>query len=668
MLKKINLATKIGGGFGVVILLLVIISLVSWKGLSGVSDEFVTYRGLAKNTNLSGRLQANMLMIRMNVKDYIITQSGKDIEDYHEYFDKMNGFLDQAKKEIQDPDRAAVIAEFAGDVKKYNEIFNQVIGLFHERDRLLKDVLVIAGPQIEKNLTIIMESAKKDSDAEATYEAGTALRHLLLGRLYAQKFLDTNAALDKERVEGEFAELSAGLESLSSMLQNQQRRKLNEDSVILANEYVDAFLAQEEVIRSRNELIENKLDKMGPKMAADVETVKLSIKEEQDILGPLVQSQCQTAIRVILFVSLAAFLIGLLAAFFITKTITGPVQKVVTFVEYLSSGDFTSKLDNTQEDEIGKMSQALDKTAVDLGLMIKDIILGVNTLASSSTELSAIATQLSGNAEEASQRSSGVASAAEEMSSNMNSVSAAMEQSASNVGMVATAAEEMSATVNEIAQNTARAKNISEEAVVQSHNTSEKISELGQAAGRIGKVTEAITEISEQTNLLALNATIEAARAGEAGKGFAVVANEIKDLAKQTAEATVDIKNQIEGMQNTTSGTISDIEKIGEVINEINEVITTIASAVEEQSAATLEISDNVSQAAQGISEVNENVAQSSTAVADITKEIAGISTSSEEVNSGSDNVKGSATELSKLAEQLDGMVKKFKINDQDIG
>jgi methyl-accepting chemotaxis protein len=374
------------------------------------------------------------------------------------------------------------------------------------------------------------------------------------------------------------------------------------------------------------------------------------------------RASSKRALILIISISAAVLLISSLAAILIIRSITGPLQKVMHFVEVLAGGDFTSKMEIDQEDEIGTMAKALGKTVDELGAMIKQVVSGVNTLSASSTELSAVSAQLSSNAESASARSTGVASAAEEMTTNMSSVSAAMEQSASNVGMVATATEEMSSTVGEIAQNAAKAKDISEKAVDQSQKTSVKMNELGQAANKIGTVTEAITEISEQTNLLALNATIEAARAGDAGKGFAVVANEIKELAKQTAAATVDIKNQIEEMQHTTSGTITDIKNITEIINEINDIIATIATAVEQQSAATSEISENVAQAAAGIAEVNENVAQSSNAIGDITKDIGEISSTSEEVNQGSHNVKESATELSRLAEQLDGLVRRFKV------
>ncbi|WP_163338577.1 methyl-accepting chemotaxis protein [Desulfopila sp. IMCC35008] len=662
MLKKMKLAMKIGAGFGVVILLLVIISVVAWEGLSSVKEGFVTYRGLARHTNLAGRLQANMLMVRMNVKDFNATGSAKDIQQYEEYVKKMDGFIEEAHKEINKPERAEKIDIVTDKMHEYEKAFERVKEIRVERDMIVGERLRGYGPSMEKSLTEIMKTAKEDGDAAAAYEAGIVLRHMLLGRLYGQTYLSTNAPADFDRVKTEFSGVFKGVGILDEMLQNPTRRALNDKVKEEATIYIAAFTELDTIIQERNDIIANTLDKIGPQVAAAVEEVKLSVKAEQDELGPILQAKSQNAIRLITMAAVIATVIAIIAALFITRTITAPVQRVVDFVDKLASGDFTMKLDIDQEDEIGNMSRALSQTVIELGTMIKEIINGVNTLSSSSTELSAISTQLAGNAKEGSLKATGVAAAAEEMSTNMSSVSAAMEQSSSNVGMVATAAEEMSATVNEIAQNAARAKGISEEAVVQSQNTSIKINDLGQAASKIGKVTETITDISEQTNLLALNATIEAARAGEAGKGFAVVANEIKDLAKQTAEATVDIKNQIEGMQTTTDGTITDIEKIGEVINEINEVITTIATAVEEQSAATAEISNNVAQASAGIGEVNENVAQSSVAIEDVTRDISEISSTSDEINSASNNVNDSATELSQLAEQLDNLVKRFKI------
>jgi methyl-accepting chemotaxis protein len=203
---------------------------------------------------------------------------------------------------------------------------------------------------------------------------------------------------------------------------------------------------------------------------------------------------------------------------------------------------------------------------------------------------------------------------------------------------------------------------MTKEAVQQSVTASQRMAELGVAAAAIGKVTETINDISDQTNLLALNATIEAARAGESGKGFSVVANEIKELAKQTAEATRHIKVQIEGMQSTTSVTVEEIKRISEIINQVNELVATIATAVEEQSAATGEIAANIAQASQGLQEVNENVGQGSMVAGDITADITKVSVAAEEITHSSDQVRERAEQLQTAAGELKAIVSRFRI------
>jgi methyl-accepting chemotaxis protein len=378
--------------------------------------------------------------------------------------------------------------------------------------------------------------------------------------------------------------------------------------------------------------------------------------------GKQAASSAGTATTLIYTLLAIALALSVVFALLIIRSITGPVGKAAALAETMAKGDFTAKLDIQQTDEVGHMATSLNSMIDQLGSMIRDIVSGANRLTSSSNDLAAVSKQLSSAARDTADKSSAVAAATEEMSVNIQSVSAAMEQSSSNVNMVASSTEEMTATVTEIAQSAEKARAITEGAVKQSRLTSEKMVVLGESARKIGRVTETITEISEQTNLLALNATIEAARAGEAGKGFAVVANEIKELARQTAAATVDIKNQISEMQTTTTTTVEDIEKISAVIVEINNVINGIATAVEEQSAASNEIADNISQASQGIAEVNENVAQSTVVIADITREIAGINQQSNQVGDGSGQVQLSAQGLAELAAQLENLVKKFKV------
>jgi len=338
------------------------------------------------------------------------------------------------------------------------------------------------------------------------------------------------------------------------------------------------------------------------------------IKTTEDLIAYQTEKAAQLALdaensatfaeTVIICLMISAVILSLAASFLIIRSITGPVDKTVRLAETLAQGDLTAKLSIEQKDEIGNMAKAMNSTVDQLRNMITQIVNGVKQLTDSSNGLAVVSQQLSASAQGTAQKSTTVATAAEEMSTNIQSVSAAMEQSSSNVSMVASSTEEMTATVNEIGLNAAKARVVTENAVQQSQATSEKLAFLGASANKVGKVTETITEISEQTNLLALNATIEAARAGEAGKGFAVVANEIKELARQTAAATIEIKNQIDEMQTTTSSTISDIRQISEIIIEINDVINGIATAVEEQTVATREIAGNITQASQGIAEV----------------------------------------------------------------
>ncbi len=333
----------------------------------------------------------------------------------------------------------------------------------------------------------------------------------------------------------------------------------------------------------------------------------------------------------------------------------------------LTSGEFKSCIQcpvaqNALGNEIDKIAAWINTFVTSTAKIIKDITKDSESLSHSSSELLTLSIEMSQGSENMSGKSNTVAAASEEMSSNMNSLAAAMEEAATNISIVATAAEQMTATINEIAQNSEKAQNITDEAVSDSQSTSVKVNELGKAAQDIGKVTETISEISDQTNLLALNATIEAARAGEAGKGFAVVANEIKELARQSAEATQEIKGKIDGIQNSTSGTVTEIEQITSVINSVNEIVSTIATAVEEQSVTTKEIAENVAQASQGISEVNENVAQSSTVSAEIAGDIAEVNQSANEMSTGSNQVNMSADELSKMAAQLSKMVGKFRV------
>jgi methyl-accepting chemotaxis protein len=279
-----------------------------------------------------------------------------------------------------------------------------------------------------------------------------------------------------------------------------------------------------------------------------------------------------------------------------------------------------------------KIVEGINKTLEMVVEPLKITAQNASTLASSSEELTAVSQQMAGNAEETATQA--------------NVVSAASEEVSKNVASVASASEEMQASIREIAKNANESARVAKNAVNVAHSTNETVKKLGESSQEIGNVIKVITSIAQQTNLLALNATIEAARAGEAGKGFAVVANEVKELAKQTAKATEDIGQKIEAIQGDTKGAVTAIEEISNIINQVNDISNSIASAVEEQTVTTNEIGHSVTEAAKG--------------VGDIAKNIGGVALVAKNTTQGANDTQKASAELSHMAAQLQKVVSRF--------
>jgi len=362
---------------------------------------------------------------------------------------------------------------------------------------------------------------------------------------------------------------------------------------------------------------------------------------------------------------------AIFASIFLTRSITGPLSAAVAHLDRVAGGDLSLDVPGEyleRGDEIGLLSKSVQTMSASLRNVVKNIAGGIQVVSSSSAELSASSGQMSAGSREASEKAHSVAATAEQMTTNMVSVAAGMEQTTTNLTSVATATQQMTSTIAEIAKNSEKARHITEDARRQAARINEEMNHLGGAAREIGKVTETITEISSQTNLLALNATIEAARAGAAGKGFAVVANEIKTLAQQTAAATEDIKARIAGVQSSTAGGISEIEKVSHVIHEVGDIVRSIASAIEEQATVTNDIARNIAEASTGVRDANLRVAEGSQANQDIAREIAGVDHAARGVAEGSEQVRASANELSGVAEQLQAAVAQFRCRAADAG
>ena len=388
------------------------------------------------------------------------------------------------------------------------------------------------------------------------------------------------------------------------------------------------------------------------------------IVESEDLIKNTLEKSLSKTSTYSVVISLVCLIAGVLLSFFLVSMILKPITNTVDILKDIAEGegDLTRRIEVKNKDEVGDLAKWFNTFIEKIQSIIKEVAGNAGQLNDASTDLSGISQQMSQGAEQTSTRSNTVATAAEEMSSNMDSVAAAMEEASTNVNTVAVGAEQMISTINEISQNTEKARVLAGDAVSEVHKVSEIVEELGKGASEIDEITDGIREISDQVNLLALNATIEAARAGEAGKGFAVVAQEIKDLAKQTAEATNKADEKLKLIQKMSMDSAKNVAGVSNFINEVNDIVYTIASAMEEQSVTTKEISNNVTQASQGIGEVNQNVAQSSIVVGEIAKDISDVNQSAGEMSNSSSQVNLSAEEMNKLARQLDEMVGKFKV------
>lgn len=644
MFKNVKIKTKLLGGFAIVIILTAVLGIIAYQQM-GHMELQTSILGNAENA------QKAMLNVRAEEKNYVLRGDQQSLNKHGKYLEEVKLLSNKVKSMFTIEDNRKLADVVLENIPKYKSAFVELQRVFKEKKAALSKCEEY-GREFENavnGLSIDLESKYKlILIAEKTRRVE---KNFILRADLSDDFNIQDEDEFTREIYAKISKLKSEVEALRIGASNKASIKNILDSYWKAFIKYHALAGESHVVTGED----GNLVQSGRTINATYATLTDNVMAET---GRSASSAGSTIIVLLIL----AVVIGAGTAIFINNSITVPLNKIVDTARSIGDGDLTQNVEIYQGDEIGQLADAFRDMSDNLRKMLSGVNENAVEITVFADEFSVVSNEMLSNANGMNEKSNSAASASEEMSANMSTVSAAAEQSSTNINVVATATEEMTSTINEISQNTGKAQQIAADAVNSVNSASSQVNELGVAAKEISKVIEVIVEISEQTKLLALNATIEAARAGEAGKGFSVVANEIKELANQTNTATEDIRKKIEAIQGSTDGTVSEIKKINTVMNNVNEIVAGIATAVEEQSVTTKDIANNIGQAALGVKDMTTNVTQAASATSMIAADITSIDQASNDVKAVSERVGSGVSKLAEMGNNLKTLVGGFRI------
>jgi methyl-accepting chemotaxis protein len=669
--------------FGLVVLISLIVGILTFikvQQVRGLTDflEKKTIPGFI----LANNIERNALLMEGSLSHYSYTDNEKFLTESHSRLDAIKKILNEATTSYDvDPGTddlsgqiekiGTTIDEFAKMLAERAQLTVQMIKEQENADSAGTNVLTVSTKFLETQTEALSGEIMAGLDGDMLDLRLQRIKHVSHVFNLANQIITARWTAQSRRdmtiiatVDVLFDTIDADLAELKKILDFENDLKELESCRLSIVSY-RASLKQLQSLGVKREGVSQKQAALIGNIVQQAQGLaQLGLEDTVQSTKSIAKSISVTLVVVMVGV-VVGLVLGVLLAIKNTLSITLPLGRMASTLQAMANGEFSGEVhagDVQRKDEIGDVAKSAALLTGSMRDVISGVSTGIQTLTVSSAELSDISGQMISGVRHMSDMATNVAAAAEESSVNSSSVAAGMEQAATNLSTVASATEEMSATIAEIASNAEHVRSISGEASQQAISVAAAMKQLVTAAQEIGKVTEAITEISEQTNLLALNATIEAARAGEAGKGFAVVANEIKELAKQTATATYDIRNKVDAIRTSTNNAMNDIDRISTVIQSVNEIVPQMASAIEEQATVTHDIADSIAQATAGVAESNEHVAENASVSSEIARDIGKINETIAEIRAGGDHVLRSATELTTLSEQLKLMVAKFKV------
>ncbi|MBV6656803.1 MAG: HAMP domain-containing protein [Devosiaceae bacterium] len=658
---KLSLKHMIFAGFGSVLLLLAILAGMALRGTSVIGHDFTEYRQAAREALLFNQANGALLDARVGVSRFMIDHQMEQVTAVRDALDRLGGIKADAEQLLDDPSRIEQLDALRGEAARFRDAFEQVVTTYESKAALLP-VIAESGRAARSAISEIMSDAAQANDVEAAYRAGVLQQHIMLARLYAERFLGSNDPAFKMRVDEETALASQASAALLRTLQTPSRRALHGAFETQFATFTEQFGAAAALLSEMNAIKAEQVDAIGPQLAAGYGALADDAVGTQNVVGPQAAAEVATVTRNTVMLAIVALVVGAAAAFFIGQLMSRAIGGVVARMNALAQGDLEIDIAGTErKDELGAMARALvifkdngierqrleDEQAQQAEIAAAKKTREMNELADGfEMSVNEVVSAVSSAAEQMVGLSQGMSDAADRANGRSSTVAAASEEASTNVETVAAASEEMTNSIAEVSERISQSATMTDDAARGAERATQTVSQLSTSAQTIGEVVKLISDIAEQTNLLALNATIEAARAGEAGKGFAVVASEVKSLANQTAKATEQISAQVTGMQGDTNAVVDAIDQIGTMIQDLNSTASSIAAAVEEQHSATQEIARNTQQAADGTREVSSNITEVSTAVM--------------ETGQAAREVLSASSQLAEQSEQLQGRVADF--------
>lgn len=652
-----RIGTRIFGGFAIVLLLLVALAGVSFVSFGTANSEFEETSHVTLNTVRVQNIERNIVGLRRNVFVYSVGGDAKVLDRIAVLDAALTKDLSDSLVEISSAEQEmkpqlekakAVTAELLTDIKK-------VIALRQEREKQVKEGTDVLGREGSDQLDGLVKTAIASKDFGVLSRASEASGAFTRARLAVLRF---QGRLDPKEAEAAKERLDVAKKAMSGA----GASKSAADARQTIDAYIDSFDKQAVTTMAYADLLREGVEKKSQVVTDLVGEIKVHQTEILRHNEESMASSLATDKTLVLIVGGLALVLGGVLALLTAKSITGPIGAMTDVMNRLRSGERNVLVPSTKnKDEVGEMARAVEVFKENL-IKVEQMQAEQERLKKESEErqrqvilemadnfeksVMGIVSAVSGSATELHASAQSLAAMAEQTQRQATSVAAASDEATTNVETVAAAAEELASSIGEISRQVAESAKVTSGAVDEANRVNTMVQGLAEAAGKIGEVVNLITDIASQTNLLALNATIEAARAGDAGKGFAVVANEVKSLANQTAKATDEIASQIAAVQGATKNAVNGIEGITTTIRRISEISSAIASAVEEQGAATGEISRNVQQAAAGTSEVSQN--------------IEGVTQASTETGHAASQVLDAASGLSEQSEHLKEDVGRF--------